>query len=151
MAFASAIKPARKARIGLYSVGLRAYWGQFPGLKDRLIEYGKSIEARMSQWGEVYNFGLVEYRGGRTPGGRMAEREQRGPRVLPRGDVFDELDGASGSSAVRRACRLPEPSADGKDQLRRYDDRRMARPLRRLSGAGVRLTLLTARASLSAS
>jgi len=60
MAFASAIKPARKARIGLYSVGLRAYWGQFPGLKDRLIEYGKSIEARMSQWGEVYNFGLVD-------------------------------------------------------------------------------------------
>ncbi|MFC4599893.1 arabinose isomerase [Cohnella hongkongensis] len=55
-----AIKPPRKARIGLYSVGLRAYWEQFPGLRDRLLEYGKAIEERMSQWGEIYNYGLVD-------------------------------------------------------------------------------------------
>ncbi|QJD88367.1 arabinose isomerase [Cohnella herbarum] len=54
------IKPARKARIGLYSVGLRAYWEQFPGLRDRLIEYGKFIEKRMSQWAEVHFYGMVD-------------------------------------------------------------------------------------------
>jgi hypothetical protein len=31
------IKPIKKARIGLYSVGLKAYWNQFEGLKERLI------------------------------------------------------------------------------------------------------------------
>jgi len=60
MSFMQPIKPAKKARIGLYSVGLRAYWEQFPGLRDRLIEYGKYIERRMSEWGEVYNYGLVD-------------------------------------------------------------------------------------------
>ncbi|WP_372632696.1 arabinose isomerase [Cohnella sp.] len=65
MSFKQAIKPPRKARIGLYSVGLRAYWEQFPGLRERLVEYGKAIEERMSQWGEIYNYGLVdtEYEG----------------------------------------------------------------------------------------
>lgn len=54
------IKPARKAKIGLYSIGLHTYWEQFPGLRERLIEYGKFIEKRMSEWGEVYHYGLVD-------------------------------------------------------------------------------------------
>ncbi|WP_127584984.1 L-fucose/L-arabinose isomerase family protein [Paenibacillus koleovorans] len=55
------IKPARKARIGLYSIGLRAYWSQFPGLKERLEEYGRFLEKEMARLGaEVYNFGLVD-------------------------------------------------------------------------------------------
>jgi L-arabinose isomerase len=56
----SAIKPARRPQIGLYSVGLRAYWEQFPGLRERLIAYGKYIERRLSSWAEVFNFGLVD-------------------------------------------------------------------------------------------
>jgi len=56
----AAIKPARKPRIGLYSVGLKAYWAQFPGLRERLIEYGAFIERKVSAWGEVYNYGLVD-------------------------------------------------------------------------------------------
>ena len=54
------IKPARRARIGLYSAGLHAYWDQFPGLRDRLIAYGRFIERRLSEWGEVRNVGLVD-------------------------------------------------------------------------------------------
>lgn len=54
------IKPVRKPRIGLYSVGLRAYWDQFSGLRERLLGYGRAIEERLSQWGEVHNFGLVD-------------------------------------------------------------------------------------------
>jgi len=63
------IKPARKPRIGLYSVGLRAYWDQFPGLKERLVGYGQFIERRLSAWGEVFNYGLVDAEGeGRRAG-----------------------------------------------------------------------------------
>jgi L-arabinose isomerase len=54
------IKPAKKPRIGLYSAGLRAYWDQFPGLRERLIGYGQFIEQRLSAWGEVSNYGLVD-------------------------------------------------------------------------------------------
>lgn len=54
------IKPARKPRIGLYSIGLRAYWEQFPGLRERLLAYGAFIEQRMAAWGEVFNYGLVD-------------------------------------------------------------------------------------------
>jgi L-arabinose isomerase len=63
------IKPAKKPRIGLYSVGLRAYWDQFAGLRERLIGYGQHIEQRLSEWGEVHNFGLVDTEGaGRQAG-----------------------------------------------------------------------------------
>jgi L-arabinose isomerase len=54
------IKPPKRARIGLYSAGLQAYWDQFPGLHDRLREYGRFIEQRLSAWGDVHNFGLVD-------------------------------------------------------------------------------------------
>lgn len=54
------LKPVRKARIGLYSVGLKAYWDQFEGLRERLIHYGEFIEGKLSELGEVANFGLVD-------------------------------------------------------------------------------------------
>jgi L-arabinose isomerase len=54
------LKPARPARIGLYSAGLHAYWDQFPGLRDRLIGYGHFIEQRLRAWGAVHNVGLVD-------------------------------------------------------------------------------------------
>jgi L-arabinose isomerase len=63
------IKPAKRARIGLYSAGLQAYWGQFAGLRDRLIDYGRFIEQQLSEWGEVFNAGLVDTEGsGRAAG-----------------------------------------------------------------------------------
>jgi hypothetical protein len=34
------LKPSRRARVGLYSAGLQAYWDQFPGLRERLLAYG---------------------------------------------------------------------------------------------------------------
>lgn len=33
------IKETKKARIGLYSAGLKAYWEQFAGLKECLVGY----------------------------------------------------------------------------------------------------------------
>lgn len=70
------IKPSKRARIGLYSVGLRAYWEQFPGLRERLTEYGQYIEKRMSAWGDVYNYGLVDTEGeGRKAGEWLNEQQ----------------------------------------------------------------------------
>lgn len=54
------LKPTKKAKIGLYSIGLKTYWDQFNGLKERIIEYSNFIKDTMSQWCEVYNYGLVD-------------------------------------------------------------------------------------------
>jgi len=54
------LKPIKKPRIGLYTIGLKAYWTQFPGLKDRMIEYGQFLEKGMSEQGEIFNYGLVD-------------------------------------------------------------------------------------------
>lgn len=54
------LKSAKKARIGIYTIGLKAYWNQFPGLKERIEDYGKFLEKKMSRHGEVYNYGLVD-------------------------------------------------------------------------------------------
>lgn len=54
------IKPTKKTKIGLYSIGLKAYWSQFEGLRERIIEYSNFIRDTMSQWCEVYHYGLVD-------------------------------------------------------------------------------------------
>jgi len=50
----------RDIRIGLYSAGLRTYWAQFPGLKARLESYNRFIAEKLSAYGEVFNFGLLD-------------------------------------------------------------------------------------------
>lgn len=55
------IKPARKPRIGLYSMGLKTYWAQFPGLRERLLHYGEFIAKRISSMhADVFFYGLVD-------------------------------------------------------------------------------------------
>lgn len=54
------LKPIKKARIGLYSAGLNAYWSQFPGLYECLMEYNRFIEEKLSQYGDIFNFGMVD-------------------------------------------------------------------------------------------
>ncbi|MDF2942457.1 MAG: arabinose isomerase [Herbinix sp.] len=56
------LKEVKKPLIGLYTVGLKHYWGQFPGLKARLMEYGGFIEKKMAGYAnaEIFNFGLVD-------------------------------------------------------------------------------------------
>ncbi|KRF11160.1 L-fucose/L-arabinose isomerase family protein [Paenibacillus sp. Soil787] len=69
------IKASQIPRIGLYSVGLRAYWEQFPGLKERLEEYGRFIEKKISEWADVYYYGLVDTENeGRKAGEWLNER-----------------------------------------------------------------------------
>lgn len=49
------------ARIGLFGIGLDAYWPQFGGLKERLEGYLSEVEAGLRRPGvEVVNVGLVD-------------------------------------------------------------------------------------------
>ncbi len=57
--------PARRAtppvRIGLFGVGLDAYWPQFPGLKKRLEGYLRVVASRLRRPGvQLVNLGLID-------------------------------------------------------------------------------------------
>jgi L-arabinose isomerase len=48
-------------KIGVFGIGLAAYWPQFDGLRDRLEGYQRGIEARLTALGaEVVSAGLVD-------------------------------------------------------------------------------------------
>ena len=50
-----------KVRIGLFSIGLDAYWPQFPELKEKLLGYNRQIARRLRRDGvEVVNLELVD-------------------------------------------------------------------------------------------
>src|SRR5690242_9248319 len=51
----------RKAKVGVFGIGLAAYWPQFKGLKEKLEGYQKQVEKRMAKMGvEVVSAGLVD-------------------------------------------------------------------------------------------
>ncbi|HEV2437076.1 MAG TPA: arabinose isomerase [Verrucomicrobiae bacterium] len=51
----------RTCRIGLFGIGLDAYWGQFRGLKPRLEGYVREVEKKLVHPGvEVVNLGLID-------------------------------------------------------------------------------------------
>ncbi|MFT3983315.1 MAG: L-fucose/L-arabinose isomerase family protein [Lachnospiraceae bacterium] len=55
------LKETRKAKIGIYTMGLQQYWSQFEGLKERLYGYGSFIAGRIEQMGaEVFYYGVVD-------------------------------------------------------------------------------------------
>ena len=52
---------AAKPRIGIFGIGLQAYWAQFPGLRERLIGYQQEIEGNLwATRSEVISAGLVD-------------------------------------------------------------------------------------------
>ena len=54
-------KNVLKPRIGLYTMGLRTYWGQFAGLEDRMKLYGAFIAEKLEAMGaEVVRYDLVD-------------------------------------------------------------------------------------------
>jgi L-arabinose isomerase len=65
---------ARRPRIGIFGIGLAAYWPQFEGLKERLVGYQRGIEARLEGLGaEVVSAGLVDSpEGARDAGATLA-------------------------------------------------------------------------------
>lgn len=48
-------------KVGLFGIGLEAYWSQFDGLQNRLIGYLNTVEHQISTFGvEVVNLGLID-------------------------------------------------------------------------------------------
>ena len=48
-------------KVGLFSIGLDAYWEQFDGLEERLKGYSHTVENRLRGYGaEVINLGMVD-------------------------------------------------------------------------------------------
>jgi L-arabinose isomerase len=55
------MRPGTRPRIGVFGIGLAAYWPQFAGLHERLERYQREIEARLEAMGlEVVSAGLVD-------------------------------------------------------------------------------------------
>ena len=53
--------PLKRPRIGLFAIGLQAYWVQFPGLRELLVSYYDDIAAQLTALGaEVVGAGLVD-------------------------------------------------------------------------------------------
>lgn len=56
------LKRTTKARIGVYTMGLKHYWGQFAGLRERMLQYGQFIADKIAgmENTEVFFYGLVD-------------------------------------------------------------------------------------------
>jgi L-arabinose isomerase len=62
-------KQRKRARIGVFGIGLAAYWPQFDGLKARLERYQAHVERTIADFGcDVVSAGLVDT----APGARAA-------------------------------------------------------------------------------
>jgi L-arabinose isomerase len=54
-------RPAPRARVGVFGIGLEAYWPQFDGLRERIEGYQRRVEERVGELGaEVVSAGLVD-------------------------------------------------------------------------------------------
>jgi len=65
-----------KARIGLFAIGLAAYWPQFETLYPRLQKYLSHVEEQLAQWGEVTSGGMVDSVEKARAAGAQFAREQ---------------------------------------------------------------------------
>jgi L-arabinose isomerase len=67
-------RPAPRARVGVFGIGLDAYWPQFEGLRERIEGYQRRVEERVRELGaEVVSAGLVDTaQGARDAGDRFA-------------------------------------------------------------------------------
>jgi L-arabinose isomerase len=65
------------AKVGVFGIGLAAYWPQFTGLKERLEGYQAQVEARLRAMGaEVVSAGLVDTAPAAVAAGDLFARER---------------------------------------------------------------------------
>ena len=95
-----AVSARRTARIGIFGIGLAAYWPQFEGLRERLEGYQRGIEARLEAMGaDVVSAGLVDTAQAARQAGETLAAARARPRAALHGDVRDVVAGAA------RPCR----------------------------------------------
>jgi L-arabinose isomerase len=67
---------ATEAKVGVFGIGLAAYWPQFEGLKERLQGYQRAVETRLRGLGaQVVSAGLVDSAPGAVVAGDLFARE----------------------------------------------------------------------------
>jgi L-arabinose isomerase len=54
------MRHGEKAKVGVFGIGLAAYWPQFSGLKERLEGYQRRVERHLGEWATVISGGLVD-------------------------------------------------------------------------------------------
>ncbi len=65
-----------QAKIGIFGIGLAAYWPQFDGLKERLEKYQSDVEAHIrALGGSIVSAGLVDTAPGAQAAGDLFARE----------------------------------------------------------------------------
>jgi L-arabinose isomerase len=70
---ASSQRPA--VTVGFFSIGLAAYWPQFPGLRERLDGYGRFVAERLREAGaDVVDVGMVDTQAGALAAGDRFRR-----------------------------------------------------------------------------
>ena len=115
-------RPGPRARVGVFGIGLRRYWPQFAGLKERIEGYQRRVEERVGELGgDVVSAGLVDTAQERTRGGRPLRGRPGRPGPLPRGDLRDVEHGATRRSGGEDARRPARPAAHGRAGLRHVD------------------------------
>lgn len=60
-----------RARVGVFGIGLAAYWPQFAGLKEAIEGHLRHVEHQVGQWAEVVAGGLVDTA---QAGGQVGDR-----------------------------------------------------------------------------
>ncbi len=64
-----------RGKVGLFGIGLAAYWPQFRGLKRRLESYQRTVAGRLGEFAEVVNAGLVDTAPKAVAAGEVFARE----------------------------------------------------------------------------
>src|SRR4030095_2159731 len=65
-----------KGKVGLFGIGLAAYWPQFKGLRERLQGYQSVVNQRLRKFCKVVDCGLVDSTPGAVAAGERFAREQ---------------------------------------------------------------------------
>ncbi len=116
-----------QSRIGVFGIGLAAYWPQFPGLKERLEGYQREVESRI--W-RVRRIGGLRRPGGygrSGPGRRPAvPARRRGSDRLLRRHLRHFIAGAAGRAEDPRPGAGAEPATLGRARLREHRHGRVA-------------------------
>ena len=66
----------QRGKIGLFGIGLAAYWPQFKGLKRRLEGYQRIVNGHLDQFCDVVDAGMVDSAPGAVAAGDLFATSQ---------------------------------------------------------------------------
>ena len=119
-----------RPRVGVFGIGLAAYWPQFEGLRERLEGYQRGLEARLARARRRRRLGRARrHARGRARGGRAARGRARRAVMLYTATYATSSQVLPVGAGGEGAGRDPQPAADALARLRGDDDRRVAREL----------------------